>query len=123
MSERKPSWETIKIPRDMSLEIEKFLTTEYAKKQGFYNKAGFVKEAIRTALNEFYKQPLVHLNVYEDKIRIIDNQKNRIAEITYKNKKPYCDLCDDDVCLHIDYAWSIADLAVILKKKGLRPPI
>ena len=118
----KPDWETLKIPRDLSNDIDDFLETEKAKKRGYYNKASFISDAIRDALEEYQKKPLVHLNTYEDKIRILDNQKNRIAEITFKNNKPFCDLCETGDCIHIQYAWGIEDIARQLKLHGLKPP-
>jgi hypothetical protein len=50
---------TVRIPRGMAVEIERFLNTDQAEKMGFDSKADVVTAAIRLLLMEYgyYRQP------------------------------------------------------------------
>lgn len=122
MKEEKDQWETLKIQRDMSDEIDSFLATEEAKKQGFHSKREFVSHALRTILKDFQTKPYIHLNTYEDKVRVQDNIRKRIAEIYFKKIGGFCELCESTKCNHIEWIWNQTDLSKLLKDHGLKSP-
>lgn len=116
------NWETLKIPRGLSDEIDEFLETGEAKKRGYYNKREFISNAIRKALEEYHTQLFQHVNTYEDKIRLKDPKQKSFIDVYIKGPKLYCDTCEDFKCIHIAWCWYYEPITTDLKKHGLRSP-
>ena len=70
-----PSQKPIKVDAGMWVELERWISTEQAKKAGFHSKAQFVTEAIREKLEQF--QP---------RINVSESNFNEFHEIYEKNK-------------------------------------
>ena len=108
---------TVRIPRGQIEEIESFLETDFAKKQGYHYRVEVVSDAVRKFL-EKYQPRLKHLNMVDDNVKIVDFEKNRVATLQFRNPGGvHCDLCDTDHCEHIDYALAQEDVQKDLEKQ------
>jgi hypothetical protein len=70
-----------------------------------------------------------HFNLDEHGVKILDKSlatshspTGMIADIFFKDKKAWCELCDSSDCKHIEYALSLGFVQEILKKKGWKLP-
>jgi len=119
-------WMKVNLPKDMVELIDRYLTTDMAKERGFVSRTDVVIAATRILLERdgMYKpRPrLEHLNTYEDHVKIVDNEMNRISSVYFKNGQAYCDLCDSNECLHIDYSYTIKDVLDALERHGYTIP-
>ena len=61
-----PSWITIKIPEDLSKEVESFLRTKQGKSLGYPTKTQFFAESIRESLQKHTKKRSVETKVLEE---------------------------------------------------------
>lgn len=117
-------WDTLRVPHDLMEELEKFLESAVAKKTGFTSKT----QATTTAMREFiqkYSKRFEHVNTYEDKVRILDNnigKRGDIVTVQFKGKVAFCDYCESKDCIHVKYCWEIPQVVEVLKKHGLRLP-
>ena len=83
-----------------------------------------IKGEVSQALERWkHWRALVHFNVYDDHITIIDasHEQTRYINVYFKsiggNKyKLWCELCQSDQCEHVDYAWSLK----VVREKVLR---
>ena len=110
---------TVSLPEDLVKEIDEVIE----KKRGYRSRPELIKEAVRRHLDTLKIRPrLEHLNTYDDRVEIIDNEANRMATVHIRDKKLYCGLCDELECIHTDYVWSLEDVAEQLREKGLKDP-
>ena len=122
----KENWVTAKVRRTLHNEIEKALQTDEAKKGGLTNTSQFIDSAIRGLLEKLESERLKHINMYDDHVKIMDNNLGKIGRIVSvyfkKGNKPWCDYCKESDCIHVQYAWEIADVRKILEKYRFSPP-
>lgn len=60
-----------------------------------------------------------HINTYDDHITIKDNVLNREANIYLKTGgEAFCDVCQLQDCLHINYALALPSVVRVLEAKG-----
>ena len=70
------------------------------------------------------RAPLIEkISVSEDRIILLDKMKNRVAEVVIQNESLFCQLCDNDSCVHIGYAHAIPEVHAILTARGVRSSI
>jgi hypothetical protein len=115
---------TISLPEDLVSEIEKFMKDSNL---GYESKAEFIKEACRYYMNLLKKgiRPrFEHINTYEDHIKILDNEINRIVSVYLigKDKKLWCDYCGKNDCVHVFFAWEIPQAREVLEKHRFKHP-
>ena len=65
---------------------------------------------------------LEKISADDDKIIIKDNINNRIIEITFRNKEPYCVFCEKQNCFHIGFVFAIPEYYKILSQNGIKIP-
>ena len=56
-----------------------------------------------------------YLGLMDSVMLIRDSKKNKVAEVTLKNEKPYCRLCQVAYCEHIIFAESLPEIAKLDK--------
>jgi len=125
-------WDTVRIPKSLSEEVEKFLQTDIAKRMGYNSKAQFVIDAVREYLLKMEKRPrLEHINTYSNRVTILDRElegRGRVIDVIFLEKKnglekivyPYCTYCETTDCLHADYAFEIPEVRRILQQHGIK---
>jgi hypothetical protein len=118
----RPNWDKVNVPKPMSELVEKYLQTDIAKQRGLKNKSDVATEGIKMLLERdgmYTQRPrFQHLNMYEDHVKVIDNDMGRIASIYFKHRKIFCDICETNECIHIDFAITIPEAVKILNEKG-----
>ena len=62
------------------------------------------------------------VSVEADCIILKDKLKGRIAEVAIQRGKVFCQLCEDDDCSHIGFAFSIPKARAALSAKGIKIP-
>ena len=106
-------WDTLRVPHELMEELEKFLESAVAKKTGFTSKT----QATTTAMREFiqkYSRRFEHVNTYEDRVEIMDNnigKRGDIVTVQLKGKMAFCDYCKSNDCVHVKYCWEIPQVA------------
>jgi len=94
------------------------LKTEDARKRGLTSKSDVATYALRRLLETEGMYPkkdrFEHLNMFEDNVKIVDNVLDRIATIYFKGNKTFCDVCESEECVHVDFALSIPKVVKIL---------
>ena len=104
--------------------VAKYLETDLAKQRGLKNKSEVAVEGIKLVLERdgvyTRRSRLEHLNMYEDHVKIIDNEIDRIASVYFQKGTAYCDLDESETCIHTDFATSIPDVVKALEAKGLK---
>lgn len=125
-------WDSVRIPKGLSEEIEKFLKTEAARRLGYNSKAQLVVDAVREYLAKIGRKPrLEHVNTYKNRVTILDRElegHGRVIDVVFLEEKnglekiiyPYCTYCQTNDCLHADYAFEIPDVREILRKHGIK---
>ena len=81
-----PSWITIKIPEDLSKEVESFLRTKQGKSLGYPTKTQFFAESIRESLQKHTTKRSVETKVLEEIGMIhreIDGYTSKIDEVQH----------------------------------------
>lgn len=125
-------WRTVRIQKELLEEVERFLETDLAKREGYNSKAQFITDAIREYLGRYRKlRPrLEHVNVYRNRVTILDRElegRGRIVDVVFMRRKngeeiiyPYCTYCQSSDCIHADFAFEIPKVREILHKAGIR---
>lgn len=119
------SFESISLPKDLVELVDKAIKETEV---GYGSRAELIKEAVREKLRQLgyaYKpRPrLEHINTYENHVKILDNELGRVASVYFKvDHESYCDVCDAKGCIHLDYAWTIPDVAKVLRAHGFKSP-
>lgn len=112
----------VRIDLELYEELEKWLETKDAKKEGFHSRAPFVNVAVRELLEKYKKKRFEHFNFAENVIRLIDNEKpagTPYIEIALKNLLLICRSCESKNCIHIEEAWNNTEIRRQLKRKNL----
>ena len=129
MSEKasRKKWTGVMIRKELYTKIKDFLATDAGKELGFTNPTQLIDDAVREFVRELIDKRFQHINTYEDKVRVLDNQLGKngdIVTIFFKSgTSGYCDHCRKSDCVHVKYSWEIPEVARVLKKHGLKPPI
>lgn len=58
-----------------------------------------------------YAPYLEKMAINDNSVLIKDQKLKRIVEVSYKNKKFWCDVCEKDSCPHIHFALALPELA------------
>ena len=87
---------------------------EALKLQGVDSFSGFVVKSLNTMMEgdrifSKFMPKIEKISVDKERVILRDNIKNRIAEITFKEKKPYCNLCNKSTCQHIGFCYSLTE--------------
>lgn len=118
----RPNWDKVNVPKAMTDLVEEYLKTDIAKQRGLKNKSDVATEGIKILLDRdgMYTQRsrFQHLNMYEDHVKVIDNDIGRIASIYFKHRKIFCDICETSECIHADFVLTIPEVVKILEEKG-----
>ncbi len=121
----KEDWKTAAVKRGLIDEIERLLKTQTVRNEGITNVSQFVDLALRDKIATVRKKRFEHVNMYEDHVKILDNnigKDGRIISVYFNNEWPWCEYCEEDVCVHIQYAWEIPEVRDILKGRNIKPP-
>ena len=122
----RPNWDKVNVPAAMSDLIDQYLQTDIAKQRGLKSKSDVATEGVKMLLERdgmYTRRPrFQHLNMYEDHVKVIDNEMGRIASVYFRHEKIYCDICDANECIHADFALTIPKVVKILEEKGFPLP-
>jgi len=65
-----------------------------------------------------YAPKIEKISVDDDRVILKDNIKNRIAEVIInKERELFCQLCDEEDCVHIGFVFSLPDVYEILNER------
>ncbi len=56
--------------------------------------------------------------VEEDRVVLLDNEKNRIAEVVARDGELYCQLCEVIGCMHAGFAYALPEVNAMLDAQG-----
>lgn len=122
-SRKKPSYVTIKIPKELTDKVDRLVG-----KEGFTSRGEVAKVALRKLLDN-YKDiisvpVLVHFNLDEDGVKIRDlslttsnSPHGLIVDIAFKPKGIWCGYCETNDCRHIQFALSVPAIQKVIRKR------
>ncbi len=120
------SWDNVRVPSNMLKVVDIYLESELAKQKGFKSRSDVMAAALRDYLEKdgvYPRKPrMSHFNVYEDNVKVVDNDIRRIATVYFKSGKVFCDVCESEQCIHIDFAYGLPLVCEALAKNGYRRP-
>lgn len=95
--------------------------------KGIRSLSGYVSYMLEESMTKsdnmtLHAPMLKKISVDDDRIVILDISKNRIAEVALQQGKIFCQLCEQDNCLHVGYALAQPDIYGALKEKGIQIP-
>ncbi len=115
-------WDKVNVPKAMTDLIEQYLETDLAKQRGLKNKSDAATEGLKMLLERdgmYKRRPRFDiLNHYDNTVKIIDNQENRIATIYFNNGKTTCDVCCSQNCVHTDYVKQLPEVKQKLEENN-----
>ena len=119
-------WRPVQLPKDLVDEVERVIETNEVKKEGITSISQFISRTVSEELSKLESERFKHVNMYGDHVKIMDNKLGKIGRIVSvyfkKGGKPWCDYCRESDCIHVQYAWEIADVRKILGKYGYSHP-
>jgi len=68
-----------------------------------------------------YAPKIEKISIDDTRIVLKDNIKNRIAEVAISKGELFCQLCDENDCIHIGFVFSLPDVYEILNHKVTIP--
>lgn len=125
-SPEKDGWAKMSVRRKMKDEIDIFISSSLAEKNGLTNATQFLDVALREALEKYQKTRFEHFNFAENVIRLIDNEKPAGAlyiEIALKGELLFCRSCESKNCIHIEESWNNDNISKQLKRKNLKKSV
>jgi len=106
--------------------MERYLETERARERGMRSLSDIAVHAVRRYLESeglYPQRPRFEvLNHYEDNVKLIDNEVNRITAVYFQKGRVWCELCDSFECIHIDYTLTLPEVVEALREKGWKLP-
>ena len=118
-------WKTVNVKEGLMSEVESIIKTSRMNASGITNSSQFVDAAIKEKLEKEARRRFEHVNMYEDHVKILDNKLDRagrIVSVYFKDNKAWCEYCDENFCVHIQYAWTLDDVRAVLKERGMIEP-
>jgi len=110
----------VSLKRELVEEVENFVHN-YPQYKSI---ADFVHEAVRIRMEEvrrsYAEKPLPrfeHFNKGPNGVKITDRLQQRIADIEFKPKGIFCELCQKNRCEHINFAYSVPEIRSIIAEK------
>ena len=62
------------------------------------------------------------ISVDDDRVVLLDSKMNRIAEVVVQNGAMFCQLCEENNCLHVGFAYALPEVYTALSKHGVKGP-
>ena len=118
-------WKTINVKRGLMEEVERLLQSTMVKREGITNMSQFLDAAIKEKIIKVETKRFDHVNMYEDHVKILDNnleKHGRIVSVYFRGTRAWCDYCEEHICVHIQYAWEIPEVRRVLEKRKMTPP-
>lgn len=118
-------WKTINVKKGLLDEVEKMLQGQTMRNEGITNASQFVDSALKEKIEKLGRKRFEHINKYEDHVKILDNKLDkvgRIVSVYFKDERTWCDYCDENFCVHTQYAWEIPEVRKILQNYGIKSP-
>ena len=118
-------WKTVNVKDWILDDVEEVLQTKSMQKEGITNVSQFVTAAIREKIQTIEMVRLNHVDTYKDHVDILDNDltgKDRVVSVYFKKRQSWCTHCEDDACIHIQYAWEVPEVRKTLHFNRILPP-
>ena len=62
------------------------------------------------------------ISVDDDRVVLLDSKLNRIAEVAVQNAVMFCQLCEQNNCLHVGFAYALPEVHTVMSKHGVKEP-
>jgi hypothetical protein len=104
---------TIELPRSLVDEIEQIMRLKFERRPVSVSTSRYVSELLRYAIekeqaSQLFSQSLEEYSIEKDRIYIKDNERNVVAELSFKDLGDlYCNYDASKNCVHIGFALSI----------------
>lgn len=114
------NWPTVRLPKEMMDEVERFASSEYAKKNGFTSKSQVIVAAVRDFLKRYsdYMSNFELVDITDERVKLRDHKMNQIVNVRISKKVggAFCETEKLARCEHTEFVWLIPRFYNILKK-------
>ncbi len=69
-----------------------------------------------------YVPKIEKISVYDDRVILKDNIKNKIAEVVLQKRALFCNLCKENSCVHIGFVFSLPEIYEVLNARKMKHP-
>lgn len=95
--------------------------------RGVRSLSGYISHLLEDRMQEneamaLHAPRMKKIAVDDDRVVLLDSKANRIAEVVLQNGQMFCQLCEENNCLHVGFAYALPEVYAALDKKGIREP-
>ena len=111
---------------------QRFITTYNNNKDNLANKgirslSGYISHMLEERMleNEVMAQHAPRIKkiaVDGDRVVLLDTKLNRIAEVVAQNGVMFCQLCEENDCVHVGFSYALPEIYATLKEHGMTSP-
>ena len=93
--------------------------------RGIRSLSGYISYMLESRMQEneilaHYAPMIKKVMVDDDRVVIMDNTINRIAEVVARNGELYCQLCGENDCLHVGFAYALPEVSRVLNLRDTK---
>ena len=87
--------------------------------RGVRSLSGYISYMLEERMREdealsLHAPMMKRVSVDDGRVVLLDNTINRIAEVVVKDGELHCQLCEEDGCLHVGFAYALPEVNAIL---------
>ena len=119
-------WKTVNVKKTLLEKIEGMLHRGKLKNEGVTNTSQFIDIALKEKIEKLEEKNMSQVNLHGDHVRIMDNRLGKVGRIVSvyyrRGDSSWCDYCEESDCIHVQFAWELPDVKMILEGFGMKPP-
>lgn len=120
----KTGYKSITVPEEIYERFKTYKDTDGVKNEmGSYSLSKYVSYMLEERMLQdkilAESAPMLKkISIDDDRIILRDRKANRVVEVIIQQGKLYCELCEDDSCLHCGFCYAIPEVYAVMKTKG-----
>ncbi|MDE0266647.1 MAG: hypothetical protein OXK17_06475 [Thaumarchaeota archaeon] len=121
----KNDWTPVSVKKALLSQVQRALPTPMVKDLGLNNMSEFVDYALRETLGKIELKRFSHISTDGARVCILDSRVEpigRLVSVMFHDDDVWCEYCDENVCVHIQYVWEIPEVRKALEKRNLKRP-
>ena len=113
-------WRPVQLPKDLVDEVERTIKTDMIKKEGITSISQFISRTVNDKIQELEQARFNVINTHDNHLKILDNKIGKLGQIVSvyfkKNNDMLCDYCNENNCVHVQYAKEIPHMKQVMEK-------
>lgn len=124
-SAKRADWKSVSMKGPLLQQVRRALKTPAVKEMGVNNLSEFIEAAVRDMLEKIEAKRFSHMGMEGNTVSILDNRVEplgRIIRMTFSGGDAWCEYCEENTCVHVQYVWFIPEVRKALEKRGFEQP-